>query len=107
MKHLRCIGGPRHGTTIALAGHETETLMIDPRSPKARVRYTERVVTSGSGLVHYLAPDDLGDIEALRIALGPIEHAKRSFISVEEEQALRDRIEVLETELRQKEERAA
>ncbi|MGY3540825.1 hypothetical protein ACVIIY_005045 [Bradyrhizobium sp. USDA 4515] len=105
MKHLRCIGGPRHGSVIELAEHTDAVLLIDPRKPETpRTRYTARAVNTADGPVHFLAPSEATDIEAFRVALGPIEHFNRSWISIEEERQLRDRIEVLEAELRQKEE---
>ncbi|SDD93825.1 hypothetical protein SAMN05216337_101794 [Bradyrhizobium brasilense] len=104
MKHIRCIGGPRHGSVIELAEHTTDVLLINPRALREpRARYTARVVNTADGPVHFLAPSTMTDIEAFRIALGPVEHFKRSWISIEEEQELRDRIEVLETEARQRE----
>lgn len=104
MKHLRCIGGPRHGSVIELAENTIDVLLVDPRAPLAtRTLYTARAVSGSGGAVHFLAPSDMTDGDALRVAIGPIEHFKRSWISIEEEQQLRDRIEVLETGLLQKE----
>ncbi|WP_375782878.1 hypothetical protein ACE10Z_23480 [Bradyrhizobium sp. Pha-3] len=113
MKHLRCIGGPRHGSVIELADHTGDVLLINPRAPEEpRTRYTARFAyTTRSAftddVVHFLAPADMTDSEALRIALGPVEHFNRSWISLEEEQKLRDRIEVLEGELQQARDSAA
>lgn len=102
MKHLRCIGGPRHGTVIELAEHTEEVLLVNPRAPQeprtrytARVAYTPRSAYSAWG-VHFLAPSDMTDDAALRVALGPIEHFNRSWISIEEEQELRSRLAALE-----------
>lgn len=100
MKHLRCIGGPRHGSVIELAEHTSDVLLINPRAPQApRTRYTARAVNTADGPVNFLAPSEMTDIEAFRIALGPIDHFNRSWISVEEEQELRDRVATLEADL--------
>lgn len=100
MKHLRCIGGPRHGSVVELAEHSNELDLVNPRSRgETRTRYTARSVYASADCVHFLAPADLTTSDALRIALGPVEHFKRSWISIEEEQELRDRIAALEAEL--------
>ncbi|ODM71708.1 hypothetical protein [Bradyrhizobium elkanii] len=93
MKHLRCIGGPRHGSVIELAAHTYDIQLINPRaSSEPRTLYTVRDVSgSVGGVVHFLAPFDMSDGDALRIMLGPIEHFNRSWISIEEENELRDR----------------
>ncbi|MES5483609.1 hypothetical protein QMZ05_12695 [Bradyrhizobium sp. INPA03-11B] len=102
MKHLRCIGGPRHGSVIELAEHTNEVDLVNPRSKGlSRTRYTARSVYVTGESVHFLAPIDMSYGDALRIALGPIEHFKRSWISIEEEKELRDRIAALEAELLQ------
>ena len=102
MKHLRCIGGPRHGAVIELAAHTEEVLLVNPRAPAGpRTRYTARVAYTPLSAylaagVHFLAPSDMADDAALRVALGPIEHFNRSWISIEEEQELRSRLAALE-----------
>ncbi|SDC08168.1 hypothetical protein SAMN05216337_1001208 [Bradyrhizobium brasilense] len=71
MKHLRCIGGPRHGSVIALSAHQTIVDLIDPKAPSERTRYFEHAVQAG-GDVYFLAPANMATVEALRIALGPV-----------------------------------
>lgn len=77
MRYLRCIGGPRHGSVIGLAGDAQDVSLIDPKSPRSRTRYTERSVHTADGRVHFLAPEDLSDLQAFRIALGPATQESR------------------------------
>ena len=78
MRYLRCIGGPRHGSVIPLSGPVDDVKLMDPKAPRSRVSYTERVVTTEGGSVRFLAPADIADIEALRIALGPVADNSRN-----------------------------
>ncbi|WP_407146281.1 hypothetical protein [Bradyrhizobium sp. ORS 86] len=78
MKNLRCIGGPRHGSVIGLSGSTEDVKLIDPADPRSRVSYTERLAhAAAGGAVYFLAPAGMSDIEALRIALGPIPENRR------------------------------
>ena len=77
MRHLRCIGGPRHGSVIGLAGEVQDVKLIDPKSPRSRTLYTARTLETAQGRVHFLAPEDLSNLEAFRIALGPARQDQR------------------------------
>ncbi|MGL3208714.1 hypothetical protein [Bradyrhizobium sp. BR 1433] len=87
---------------IEFANHTSDVLLIDPRKPLApRTRYTARTAYTPNSAysewgVHFLAPEDVTDAEALRIALGPVEHFNRSWISIEEEHEIRARLASLE-----------
>ena len=88
MKHLRCIGGPRHGSVIALSDHQNDVQLVNDNqsfrrrscaaeealeiSKAPKLHYTARRLHTPDGNISYLALAEMSDIEALRIALGPM-----------------------------------
>jgi len=88
MKHLRCIGGPAHGRVIQMTDRDRDVRLVDirpmpsaPVGPAAldvaaatatRLHYTQRTIATAEGQVNYLVLAAMTDLQALRIALGPI-----------------------------------